>query len=166
MPKDGYCFDSVARPGEPVRTDDLKLKTRFEPTMSDEQLRILEQRSIELYDTGKALVSSDGDVQLFVRWHRFEDWMVLCLTEPDLILDLCEREIDAAIERNKLVHQAVGDRVTVRFIAGDDMGTQKGPFIDPERMARLFIHPPQAPERVDPREHEVEDASALVRIGV
>ena len=142
MPKDGHYFDNVAPPREFVRPNDPKFKAEFEPTIPDEQLRILERRSIALYDTGKALVCSDGDTQLFVRrCCGFEDWMILCQTEPDLILDLCEREIDAAIERSKHVHQAVGDRVTVRFVGGDDMGTQKGPFIDPERMTRLFIRP-------------------------
>ncbi len=145
MPVGANYFDSI--PGNALHfSDELPMPALdsldFQPNVSDEELSWLAARAKAIHDETEYAMLGSGWGYGFstgfggIGW---EDWMCLLMTEPNYCYDGLARAAEATVARMKLVDQAVGQYVDAWMIAADDMGTQRGEYINPEITAELII---------------------------
>ncbi|MCC7492030.1 MAG: hypothetical protein IT204_06795 [Fimbriimonadaceae bacterium] len=138
MPRNGFYFDGI--PGE-RRAPSLELpmpplaELRFGTSIPDEELEWLRARAQHLYTETPYAMLGAGYGHGFstgfggIPW---QEWMCLMAAEPNYCHDGLQLAAEAAIERLKLVNEAVGEYVTAWMVAADDMGTQKGEYFREE----------------------------------
>jgi hypothetical protein len=154
MPKGGFYFDAVERqePYDPDHLDPEEWTRDMYSPLTDEQLRLLEARSRELYEgTTRAIIGnfgqgSFGDIALVpglqVKHPKgiraVAEWYMATALYPDYIHGIFQRQCDIAIQNLEKYHQAVGERIAAIFVSGTDFGSQRSAFISPRAYRRLF----------------------------
>lgn len=135
MPKDGFYFDALP---EDVLCSPPKV-SEYNPscTLTDEELMYLEKRGRWLYEnTDYAILGWGygvrGLLSMTLPGVNWLDWLCMLYTEKNYCHDIMNKEVDAFIERMKMVNQSVGDYCAAWGIASDDAGTQRSEFISPE----------------------------------
>ncbi|MHB9024115.1 MAG: uroporphyrinogen decarboxylase family protein [Armatimonadota bacterium] len=141
MPRGGNYFDSI--PNNTLTFSDamppLK-EMQFGRTVPDEDLKWLAARAKYLYEeTPYSMLGWGYGFCSSLPGIGWEDWMCLLMTEPDYCSDGLALAAEAMVERMKLVDQAVGDYVDVWGIAADDMGTQRGEYVNPEVLVKVVM---------------------------
>ncbi|HOX06756.1 MAG TPA: uroporphyrinogen decarboxylase family protein [Planctomycetota bacterium] len=152
MPKGGFYFDSIVRQ-PPVDEDRLDPRDNLEDfaPLSDLDLAHCERESRRLRDeSDRAIVGSVpgtafGDIALVPGpWMRrpkgirdVEEWYVSLAARPDYIRAVFEGQCAIALRNLEAYRQAVGDRISVIFMCGTDLGTQNGPFMSAETYREL-----------------------------
>ncbi len=153
MPNGGFYFDAIVRQ-PPIDEAALKVEDNLEEfrPVRDEDLEHLRATAAELYrNTPYALVGSFGgtafgDIALVpgpslknpkgIR--DVAEWYISTVTRREHVREIFDRQCDIALKNLALIHQAVGDQVTVIFTSGTDFGTQNAPFISPDAYRDLF----------------------------
>jgi hypothetical protein len=154
MPRDGYYFDVITRQ-PPIDEDLLDPKQWVDETyglLSDEDLRHLEETSSHYYDnTEYALFGnfgggSFGDLAIIAGPHipnpsgirDQEEWYISHITRKNYLHDIFSLQMEIEMNNLKMYHQAVGNRIEVIEINGNDFGSQNGPLIAPEIYRELY----------------------------
>ncbi|MGI6208827.1 MAG: uroporphyrinogen decarboxylase family protein [Anaerolineae bacterium] len=145
MPKDGYYFDFM-RPTMSGHIDPDAFRPK--DTVSDEELRVLEERAKYLYEnTDKAILGWGTSLSLLgLSWllsdnitqGSLDDWLCMLMVEKDTAHEMMGRYVDAVISCLKLYHEAVGDRAMIWGVASDDAGTQRGELLAPELFEEMI----------------------------
>ncbi len=86
------------------------------------------------------------------------------VTRPDYVYAVFERQCEVAIANLERLHRQVGDAITVFLTTGADFGTQQAPLISPKIYRNLFKPFHIQHQRVDPRQHRLEDVHPFVRL--
>jgi len=153
MPQGGFYFDAIIRQ-EPI--DDAKLKVEdnlqeFQP-FTDSELDHLRTAADALHrETPYVIVGSFGgtafgDIALvpatFLKFPKgirdVVEWYVSTVTRREHVREIFARQCEIGLRNLSLVHQAVGDKVSVAFTSGTDFGTQNAPFISPDAYRDLW----------------------------
>jgi len=154
MPEGGYYFDVITRQ-EPIDENQLDPKKWVDETYSlftDEDLKHLEDSSRYYYEnTEYALFGnfgggSFGDIVFVGGPHipkpsgvrDIEEWYISHITRKNYLYDIFSLQLEIEMENLKMYHQAVGDRIEIIEINGNDFGSQDGPLIAPEIYRELY----------------------------
>ncbi len=99
-------------------------------TLNDNQLRELEDTVKRLYEeTDLSLSLGEWITNLQVQPGGFAGHMILMMEEPDIMREILDRHVEAALDQVKLLDQAVGkyvDMVSMVQDIGDDRGVTIG----------------------------------------
>ena len=143
MPPNGFYFDSIVRQ-KPI--DEEKLNPMDNASdfslFSEEDLIFLAKQADDLYNnTDKAILAGFGctgfgDVAFVPGpWvkepkgiRNLEEWYMSLLERPGYIKEVFEYQCEIGLENYKLIHQAIGNKLTAVIVSGTDFGTQNGPF--------------------------------------
>ncbi|MBN2271678.1 MAG: hypothetical protein JXN61_13750, partial [Sedimentisphaerales bacterium] len=68
-----------------------------------------------------------------------EEWYVSTITRRRYIQEVFARQAEIAIENLKRIHQAVGDRVHVVTLDGNDLASQNSLFCSPDAYRELYL---------------------------
>lgn len=154
MPKDGFYFDAIVRQ-EPINEAGLDPKEWVDQTyglFTDEDLRFLEEQSKWYFEnTDYALFGnygggSFGDIAIVVGPHiphpkgirDPEEFFISHITRKSYIEEIFQYELELQMKNIEMYHQAVGERIQIIEINGNDFGAQNGPFISPEMYRELY----------------------------
>ena len=153
MPKNGFYFDCIIRQ-EPIDENHLNPEDNLEEfqPVSDEDLKIYELQAEDLYTNTDRAISAAfpgtafGDVGLvpapFLKRTKgirdLEEWYMSTLTRRDYVFEVFSRQSEIAIENLKRIHQAVGNKVHVVWMDGNDLATQNSLFCSPDGYRDLF----------------------------
>jgi hypothetical protein len=153
MPKGGFYHDAIIRQ-DPI--DDAKLDAADNlqefTRIADEELERLRITADALYrETPYAIVGSFGgtafgDIALVpATWLKHPkgirdvaEWYMSTVIRREYVREVFDRQCEIGIANLALIHEAVGDKVSVAFTSGTDFGTQSAPFISPDAYRDLF----------------------------
>jgi uroporphyrinogen-III decarboxylase len=146
MPRGGYYFDFIRKT---MGSGQINPEA-FQPsrTVTDEELVAVHRRAQHLYDnTDKAILAWGASIGLMglssmmsdnLTEGSLDEWLCMLMVEKQAATDMMGRYVDAAIERTKLYHQALGDRCMIWGVASDDGGTQRSELIRPELFEEMI----------------------------
>jgi uroporphyrinogen-III decarboxylase len=154
MPKGGYYFDDIIRQG-PI--DDSKLDPadnleEFVP-VSDEDLKVYEQRAQELYDNTDLAIAvgfpgtAFGDIALvpaaFLKHPKgirdIEEWYISTVTRREYIKEVFAGQAEIAVKNLERIYQAVGNKVHIVFVDGADLAAQNTLFCGLDTYRELYL---------------------------
>ena len=154
MPKDGFYFDAIVRqePIDDARLDPQQWVEQTYGLFGDEQMRFLEEQSRWYFEnTEYALFGnfgggSFGDIAIVVGPHipfpkgirDPEEFYVSHITRKEYIREIFQRTLEIQMKNIEMYRQAVGERIQVIEINGNDFGSQNGPFISPQMYRDLY----------------------------
>lgn len=154
MPAGGYFFDAIIRQ-PPIDDDRLDPEDNLEEfgLISDEETTHFARRAEELYNnTDRAIYCSFGGlafgdigyVPATILKHPkgirdVAEWYISLATRREYVKAIFERQAEISVENLRRLYAAVGDKIAVIQTSGTDFGTQKGPFLSPERYRELFL---------------------------
>jgi len=156
MPKNGFYFDATVR-AEAIEDDDL-----LDPAdnleefalLSDEALLKIEHETKELYENTEYAVIGGGpggtglgDIALvpgtMLRDPKgvrdIEDWYMSPILRPDYVREIFDKQTDIAVENLKRYKDAVGNRISVIYICGTDLGNQQSLMLSSEIFRDLYL---------------------------
>lgn len=152
-----YYFDPIVRQEENAFEKEVwnarKDYAGLYPKISEEELRLLEKRSKDLFEnTQCSLVGSYTKAGFGDAFHipgpwqketkgirNFEDWLVTLFDRPEYICELFEMQAEVGIESLKLYHEAVGDKVDVLRVSSTDFAHQNGLMISRDLYREIFM---------------------------
>jgi hypothetical protein len=154
MPSEGFYHDAVERQeryDEASLDPDEWVRDMYR-VYTDDDLRLLEERSRTLYDsTSRAIIGnfgqgSFGDIALVPGLNvahpkgirAVADWYMATLLYPDYIHGIFQRQLEIVLKNLELYRQAVGERIAAIFISGTDFGSQTGAFISPRSYREMY----------------------------
>ena len=154
MPKGGFYFDAIPRQA-PIDDANLNVEDNLEEftRLPDEELEVLREKVKRLYDeTDYAIVGqfggmTFGDVALVpAPWlahpkgiRDVAEWYMSTIIRHDYVREVFERQCEIALGNLALIHEAVGERLSVIVTSSTDFGAQNGPFISPDAYRDLFL---------------------------
>jgi len=154
MPKGGFYFDDIIRQ-EPI--DDAKLDPADNledfAILSDEDLKLYEQRVRELYDNTDLAITTGlpgtafGDIALvpaaFLKHPKgirdIEEWYISTVSRREYIKEVFAGQADVAVKNLELIYQAVGDRIQAVWLDGTDLAAQNTLFCSPDTYRELYL---------------------------
>lgn len=154
MPRGGYYFDDIIRQ-DPIDESKLDPADNLEDfaILSEQDLKLYEQRSRDLYDNTDLAITTGlpgtafGDIALvpaaFLKHPRgirdIEEWYISTISRRRYIMEVFEGQAGIAIENLKLIHQAVGDRLCAVWLDGTDLAAQNTLFCGPDTYRELYM---------------------------
>jgi hypothetical protein len=155
MSKNAPFFSGIHR-APPIDEDDLDAVRDYGEqfaVMTDEDALYLEKESNRLYEETEYSIVGNFACGLFgdagaltgnalkeVRGIRaLDDWMVAHILYPDYIHQLFAYQLEIALKNLEIYKQAVGDKISVLYSIGTDLGTQKSEIISPEQYRTLYM---------------------------
>lgn len=154
MPAEGYYHDAIERqePYDPSTLNPEEWVRDMYHVYTDEELRLLEERSRALYEgTSRAIIGNWGQGGFGdIAWvpapgarrprgiRSVADWYMATALYPDYIGAIFDLQTEIALQNLPLYREAVGDRIQAIFVSGTDFGAQTGPFISPRAYRELF----------------------------
>jgi len=153
MPAGGWYFDTIVRQ-PPIDDEALNVEDNLEEfgPISDEDLSYLAEEAERLYtETDKAILGNFGDTGFGdialvpAPWLKhpkgirdIEEWYVSTVTRTEYVKEIFARQCEIALENLARIWEVVGDRISVYFVSGTDLGTQRGPFISLKTYRELY----------------------------
>lgn len=153
MPAGGFYFDAIVRQPE-IDADALNPADNLEEfqPISETELNFYQQEAERLFThTDKAILANFGgtgfgDIALVPAVQLkhpkgirdMEEWYMSTLTRREYVWSVFEQQCDIALKNLALIHQRVGEKVSVLFVTGTDFGAQNGPFISPKSYLELY----------------------------
>jgi len=154
MPKGGFYFDDIVRQ-EPIDDSRLDPEDNLEDfsLLSDEALRLYEERARDLYDNTDLAITTGmpgtafGDIALvpgaFLKHPKgirdIEEWYISTISRRQYIKEVFAGQAEIAVENLKLIHQAVGDRLCAVWLDGTDLAAQNTLFCGPDTYRELYM---------------------------
>jgi len=154
MPPGGFYHDAIDRqqPYDENTLDPEEWVRDMYHVYTDEELRLLEERSKALYNnTTRAILSSwgqgaFGDIAFVTGTNIPEpkgvravaDWYMATKLYPNYIRGIFELQCEIALENLPLLKQAIGDRIVAIYIGGTDFGTQDSTFISADAYRTMW----------------------------
>jgi hypothetical protein len=154
MPKGGFYFDSIIRqkPMDEARLNPADNLEEFVP-VSDENLKIYEQRASELYNNTDLAIAAGfpgtafGDIALvpapFMKDPKgirdIEEWYISTVSRKEYIKEVFAAQAEIANKNLERIYQAVGNKVHLLFLDGSDLAAQNTLFCSPQGYRELFL---------------------------
>jgi len=154
MPKGGYYFDAIVRqePIDEAKLDPADNLEEFVP-ISDEDLKIYEQRAQKLYDNTDLAIAAGfpgtafGDIALVpaagLKYPKgirdIEEWYISTVSRREYIKEVFAGQVEIAIKNLERTYQAVGNKVHVVFVDGTDLAAQNTLFCGPDTYKELYL---------------------------
>jgi len=154
MPAGGYYHDAIERqqPYDAGKLDPEEWVRDMYHVLTDEELRLFEDRSRDLFETTERAIIGNfgqggfGDIAFVPGTavpkpkgiRAVADWYMATVLYPDYIHGIFTRQCEIALKNLELLHQAVGERISVVFISGTDFGSQEKPIISLDAYRSLF----------------------------
>ncbi|MHC4356665.1 MAG: uroporphyrinogen decarboxylase family protein, partial [Planctomycetota bacterium] len=154
MPRGGFYFDDIVRqePIDDARLDPADNLEDFS-LLSDEALRLYEERARDLYDNTNLAITTGlpgtafGDIALvpgaFLKHPKgirdIEEWYISTISRRQYIKDVFAGQAEIAVENLKRIHQAVGDRLCAVWLDGTDLAAQNTLFCGPDTYRELYM---------------------------
>ncbi|MHC4169310.1 MAG: uroporphyrinogen decarboxylase family protein, partial [Planctomycetota bacterium] len=154
MPRGGFYFDAIVRqePIDDARLDPADNLEDFS-LLSDEALRLYEERARDLYDNTNLAITTGlpgtafGDIALvpgaFLKHPKgirdIEEWYISTISRRQYIKDVFAGQAEIAVENLKRIHQAVGDRLCAVWLDGTDLAAQNTLFCGPDTYRELYM---------------------------
>jgi len=155
MPAGGFYHDAIERqePFEPEDLDPEAWVADMAHVLTDEELRLLEERARDLYDnTPYAIITSLpgaslGYIAMVPAAHAphpkgirtVEGWYMAAALYPDFFRQALQLQCEIAMQNLPLLYEAVGDRIVALFVSGTDFGAQHGSFISPRMYREVYM---------------------------
>jgi len=155
MPKGGFYFDATVRSAPVMDDDTLDPADNLEEfsLLDDETLRRFEKGIGELYaNTDCAIISGPGGLGLgdiaFIPGTMLSepkgvrdiaDWYISPLLRPDYVKEVFERQMDIALKNLEMFYQAVGDKISVVFVCGADLGSQGSLMLSLDTFREFYL---------------------------
>lgn len=154
MPKGGFYFDDIIRQGpiDDARLDPADNLEEFVP-ISDEDLKIYEQRAKELYDNTDLAIAAGfpgmafGDIALVPAAglkdpkgiRDIEEWYISTVTRREYIKEVFAGQVEIAIKNLERIYQAIGNKVHIVFVDGADLAAQNTLFCGLDTYRELYL---------------------------
>lgn len=154
MPKGGFYFDDIIRQG-PIDEAKLDPADNLEDfaLVSEEDLKIYEQRARELYDNTDLAITagfpgtSFGDIALvpaaFLKHPKgirdIEEWYISTISRREYVKEVFACQAEIAIENLERIYQAVGNRIQAVWLDGTDLAAQNTLFCGPDTYRELYL---------------------------
>jgi uroporphyrinogen decarboxylase len=150
MPPSSYVFDEE-HGGQPLNlSDDLPMydlkeyaASLAERAPSDEKIVAIRELCRRVREsTDRAVFFNNGVIQAPICIHGHGGlavFPVICLTEPDYVMELHEIITAQAIKNLRAVMPEIRSYVDVAMLAADDWGTQQSTIASPDVFRRLFL---------------------------
>jgi hypothetical protein len=154
MPKGGFYFDDIIRQG-PINEAELDPADNLEDfaLVSEEDLKIYEQRARELYDNTDLAITAGfpgtafGDIALvpaaFLKHPKgirdIEEWYISTISRREYVKEVFACQAEIAIENLERIYQAVGNRVHAIWLDGTDLAAQNTLFCGPDTYRELYL---------------------------
>lgn len=141
MPKGGFYFDMLSMtrgvPGwSPPRLEEVRATA---PRPSDDALRFMSDRAALLRrHTDKALVLTGNGWWGLGLTGSLPDQLMLIASDREYVRDLLALRAEIGRENLRTVWEAIGERVDVVMIDGNDFGTQRSEMFSPRVFEELF----------------------------
>lgn len=142
-PAGGYYFDLYI---PPLRggLSSKAIATIPWPTVSMQGLKTLRERAKRLHEETTYAVVMSGFLIMPASgpqlWRGMEQWSIDTLAETTLWLEMTEAYMARVSSLADQILKAVGDYIDVAYIIGDDLASQKGPWVRPS-FYRQMIKP-------------------------
>ncbi len=153
MPKGGFYFDDIIRQ-EPVDDSRLNPEDNLEDfsLLSEEDLKLCEQRARDLYENTDLAITTGlpgtafGDIALvpaaFLKHPKgirdIEEWYISTVSRREYIKEVFAGQAEIAIENLKMIHQAVGNRLSAVWLDGTDLAAQNTLFCSLDTYRELY----------------------------
>ncbi len=154
MPKGGFYFDDIIRQGpiDDTRLDPADNLEEFVP-ISDEDLKIYEQRAKELYDNTDLAIAAGfpgtafGDIALVPAAglkhpkgiRDIEEWYISTVARREYIKEVFAGQVEIAIKNLERIYQAIGNKVHIVFVDGADLAAQNTLFCGLDTYRELYL---------------------------
>ena len=154
MPKGGYYFDAIIRQ-KPIDEARLNVDDNLEEfsLLKEEDLRHFEKEADCLYrHTDYAIMggfkgTALGDIALVPGLslkdpkgiRDIEEWYISTITRKSYLKELFDRQTGIALQNFEMYRQAVGDKIDIVYLCGNDFGTQSAPFCSAELYRELYL---------------------------
>jgi hypothetical protein len=154
MPKGGFYFDAIIRQ-KPI--DDAKLNPADNledfTLISDEDLKFYEQKANELYENTELAIAAGfpgtafGDIALVpgvgmkdpkgIR--DIEEWYISTVARKEYIKEVFAGQAEIAVKNLERIYQAVGNKVHIAALDGNDLAAQDTLFCSPDGYRELYL---------------------------
>lgn len=154
MPRGGYYFDAIIRQ-KPIDEAGLNVEDNLEEftLLEEDDLHYIETEVGRLYrETDYAIMGSPpgtalGDIALVPGLalkepkgiRDIEEWYISTIARKSYLKELFDRQTDIALKNLEMYRQAVGDKIDVVYLCGNDFGTQSAPFCSVELYRELYL---------------------------
>lgn len=150
MPASSYVFDEIHGGQSLNLSDDLprpdlnQIKKDFSANpLTDERIKSIRDLCKRVYEsTDRAVFFNDGAVQLPIgigNWSGLAIFPILCITEPDFVLELHELVTEHALQNLRALLPEISPYVNILMMAADDWGTQANLIASPRVYRKLFL---------------------------
>lgn len=154
MPRGGFYFDAIIRQ-RPLVEEKLDVGDNLEEftLFTDKELRYIEEETERLYrETDYALLGCPGgtalgDIALVPGLNLkdpkgirdIQEWYISLVARKSYLKELFDRQTEIALQNLEMYRQAVGKKIEVIYLCGNDFGTQAGPLCSDEMYRELFM---------------------------
>jgi len=154
MPKGGSYHDSIIRQ-EPIDEAKLNPDDNLEELkpISDEDLKIYEQRANELYQNTNLAITVEfpgtafGDIALVPApalkhpkgIRNIEEWYISTVTRKKYIKEVFAGQAEIALKNLERIYQAVGNKVEIILLDTTDLAAQDTLFCSPQGYRELYL---------------------------
>jgi hypothetical protein len=168
MPKGGFYFDAIIRQ-KPI--DDAKLNPADNledfTLISDEDLKFYEQKANELYENTELAIAAGfpgtafGDIALVpgvgmkdpkgIR--DIEEWYISTVARKEYIKEVFAGQAEIAVKNLERIYQAVGNKVHIAALDGNDLAAQDTLFCSPDGYRELYLPYSKKNQRLDSHQY-------------
>lgn len=154
MPKGGFYFDNIIRQ-EPIDESRLDPSDNLEDfsLISDEDLKVYEQRADDLYNNTNLAVTAAFPGTAFgnissvpgpsIKHPKgirdLEEWYISTITRRDYIKEVFARQAEIAVKNLERIYQAVGNKISIVWMDGADLASQNSLFCSPDAYRELYL---------------------------
>jgi uroporphyrinogen decarboxylase len=150
MPPSAYVFDEP-HGGQPLdlsvelpKPDPRQVKAELQAReLRDEQIIALHDLCRRVRESSdRAVFLNDSAINCPICIHGYGGLAIfpmLCLTEPDLVVELHELATEHAIHNLRSLLPEIRDYVDILMLAADDWGTQRSTIASPQTFRKLFL---------------------------
>jgi len=147
MPKNGLYFDFADKTtlSSDISWMDPKAFRETIAIYNDDELRMLEKKAKELYETTEyAVVAEFAQCKYGSMTRTFAglsptDWLCMLITEPEYIESILDVAMEQALLNAELFLQAVGSNVDIFTISAIDFGSQRMEVFNPEIWKNIYM---------------------------
>ncbi len=154
MPKGGFYFDDIIRQG-PIDEAGLDPADNLEDfaLVSEEDLKIYEQRALELYNNTDLAITAGfpgtafGDIALvpaaFLKHPKgirdIEEWYISTVSRREYVKEVFAGQAEIALKNLERIYQAIGNRIHAVWLDGTDLAAQNTLFCGPDTYRELYL---------------------------
>ncbi len=152
MPNSSFFFDTIIRqePIDETKLDPSDNLEEFGP-ISQDDLQYYKRNVKEASSRGRAVCislpgTSIGSIGLvpapFLKHPKgirdITEWYISIAMRQDYLHQVFEKQVEFALANMKILHDAIGDKVDVVSLCGNDFGTQSSLFFSVDTFRELF----------------------------